>query len=107
MTKDKSFQPELTPELLNSKPPSEPAALPKEDLTKEEHIDRHKYLHNALDELVADWIGKTGKFPSKNSIRELINWSHQQTLNPDTEGVSIYERVEKVKETIRLATMGK
>jgi len=47
-----------------------------------EHIERHKKLHQSLDELFADFIsyagGRTG-----NTILELINWSHAQTIKPD------------------------
>ncbi len=48
----------------------------------EEHIERHKMLHGHLDELVADFIKETKKLPSKSTIFELMEWSHQQTINP-------------------------
>jgi hypothetical protein len=54
-------------------------------MTLEEHITRHKKLHNALDELLADWIENSGleqPYPSKHTILELVEWSHQQTINP-------------------------
>lgn len=58
-------------------------------MTKAEHIARHKELHRALDELVADWIGcgetmaERPRLPSKWTIMELIQWSHQQTIDPE------------------------
>lgn len=52
-------------------------------MTKEEHRLRHVELHQALDELVADMIGRTGKLPSETTIMELATWSYQQTKEPD------------------------
>jgi hemerythrin len=52
-------------------------------MTKEEHKKRHQELHKALDELAADIIKNTDRRPSQISILELIEWSHQQTINPD------------------------
>lgn len=52
-------------------------------MTKEEHIKRHKELHQMLDELLADFINHTGKLPSKSNLLELVEWSHKQTMNPD------------------------
>ena len=49
---------------------------------KEEHIERHIQLHKSLDELIADFIGHTGKLPSKTTILELMQWSFEQTINP-------------------------
>ena len=63
-------------------------------LTREEHIQRHKDLHKALDELVADWIAHNyhlpmDNFPEKSykglsgtSIQQLMEWSSQQVENP-------------------------
>lgn len=55
-------------------------------MTDEEHKARHVELHKALDELAADWLDHTyttsGKLLSNTSIMELMEWSHQQTLNP-------------------------
>lgn len=45
----------------------------------EVHRQRHIKLHSALDELVADWILQTNSFPSKNTVLDLIRWSHKQT----------------------------
>jgi hypothetical protein len=52
---------------------------------RQNHIERHKYLHSHLDELVADMIINTKKSLSKTSVMELIEWSHKQTENPDEE----------------------
>ena len=51
-------------------------------LTKKAHKQRHVQLHRSLDELVADWLYQTGSLPSKNSVLELMQWSHAQTENP-------------------------
>lgn len=47
-------------------------------MTKQEHVDRHKQLHAALDELVADMIEHAAMLPSKTSVLDLICWSDQQ-----------------------------
>ena len=52
---------------------------PEEDLSPAEHRERHLFLHEALDELVADWIVKTKRRPSEGTVMELIEWSYQQT----------------------------
>ena len=51
-------------------------------MTKKEHIKKHKELHASLDELLADFITHTEKFPSQATIMELIDWSFEQTKNP-------------------------
>jgi hypothetical protein len=51
-------------------------------MTNEQHRERHIELHKALDELIADWITATGKYPSKSTVFELLEWSHSQTLEP-------------------------
>ena len=51
-------------------------------LSKEEHIERHKELHKALDELVADFIGHTKLLPSGATVMQLMSWAYEQTLNP-------------------------
>ena len=50
-------------------------------MTKEEHIERHKELHKALDELMADFITNTEKMPS-TSVMEFAKWAYEQTINP-------------------------
>ena len=47
-------------------------------MTGRSHRRRHKELHQALDELVADFIGATGSLPSKTSVLLLMHWSHGQ-----------------------------
>ena len=54
-------------------------------MTRDEHIARHKKLHEALDELVADFITHNGigdYLLGKVSIMRLIEWSCEQTKNP-------------------------
>jgi hypothetical protein len=46
------------------------------------HILRHKELHKAFDELIADMMQHTGRLPSKTSVRQLMEWSNSQTENP-------------------------
>ena len=48
----------------------------------EEHWQRHKELHRALDELVADWIAHTNGLPSKASLLEFMMWSAEQMRCP-------------------------
>lgn len=54
------------------------------ELSHEEHRNRHILLHYHLDELIADFINHTKKLPSKTTLRELMEWSHQQTISPST-----------------------
>jgi hypothetical protein len=51
-------------------------------ITEEEHIKRHKELHEMLDELVADFISQTHNLPSSTSVMELMDWSFEQTKKP-------------------------
>jgi hypothetical protein len=51
-------------------------------MTPEEHKKRHRELHDALDELVADFIRHTEKSLGSTTIVELLLWSHEQTKNP-------------------------
>jgi hypothetical protein len=57
---------------------------PGHELTEEEHRQRHVELHKALDELIADFLAHTRgtKLPSTTPIRELMEWSHKQTVKP-------------------------
>ena len=52
---------------------------------RQNHIERHKYLHAHLDELVADMLSHTKKLKllREISVMELIQWSYNQTENPD------------------------
>lgn len=51
-------------------------------MTKEEHRERHIKLHRNLDELAADFIEQEGKRISQVTVLELMEWSHQQTIEP-------------------------
>lgn len=59
----------------NIKPGSD---LPLPGLSPEEHRLRHVELHQAFDELLADWIRhvRTAR-PSTATVLELMQWSHQ------------------------------
>ena len=57
----------------------------KEDRKKTFHIIRHKELHKSFDELLADFIRHKGKLPSKTTVSELMEWSHNQTKDPTEE----------------------
>lgn len=59
-------------------------------MNREEHIERHKELHNKLDELVADFISTTNNLPSKTTLMDFMAWSHEQTINPE-DNMSIEE----------------
>lgn len=55
-------------------------------MTKEEHIQRHKELHRALDELFADYIQCNPRHEGsylEMPLRNLIDWSYRQTIDPD------------------------
>lgn len=56
------------------------------NLTFKEHKARHELLHRHLDELIADWISQTTALPSKASVLDLMEWSHQQTIAPTDTG---------------------
>ena len=66
----------------------------------QEHIERHVYCHAVLDELMADFFNVTGKRPSEATVSELVNWSANQTHNPQLPKGMAYadddtDRVEK------------
>jgi len=52
-------------------------------MSHEKHIERHKELHQKLDELVADYITCTEKTLSNSSIMDLIKWSSEQCVKPN------------------------
>ena len=52
-------------------------------ISRKDHIARHKELHQALDELLADFINKTEKLPSKTTLFDFMKWSYKQTIKPD------------------------
>ena len=47
-----------------------------------DHKQRHVELHRSLDELIADFVTHTDKMPSQTSLRELMEWAYQQTIEP-------------------------
>jgi hypothetical protein len=46
------------------------------------HKNRHAELHNALDELAADFLDHTRKLLSKTTVLELLAWSCEQMKKP-------------------------
>jgi len=61
------------------------------NMTREEHIERHKMLHKYFDELAADFMSKTGNLCSQSTIGDLMKWSHAQTIEPDIDNRSRME----------------
>lgn len=59
-----------------------PEIMPNDELTTEQHRARHVALHQALDELLADFIVHTRQMPSVTTLKDLMEWSHQQTIDP-------------------------
>jgi hypothetical protein len=55
----------------------------EKEMTSHEHRERHKTLHVMFDELLGDFISHTGKMPSETSLTTFMQWSHQQTIEPD------------------------
>lgn len=55
-------------------------------MTPEDHKEIHRHLHEALDQLVADYITHNEKTPSNTTVMELMAWSFDQTLNPTVKG---------------------
>lgn len=56
-------------------------------MSYEEHKARHQMLHKHLDELIADRISHSDPrgetwLPSRNTVFDLMKWSHEQSLNP-------------------------
>jgi len=62
-------------------------------MTPEEHKERHVELHGMLDELLADFILHAGG-RLRNSIDDLMQWSHKQTKEPDHPSRENVEKVE-------------
>jgi hypothetical protein len=55
-------------------------------MTPKQHRQRHVELHQALDELIADFLHHTGELPSHASILRLMEWSYSQTKQPTATG---------------------
>jgi hypothetical protein len=52
-------------------------------VTQDEHRERHKLLHQMMDELVADYLMHVrGAMPSTSTLMQLMEWSHAQTIDP-------------------------
>jgi hypothetical protein len=54
----------------------------------EQHRRRHVELHQALEELAADWMLQTGCSITVGTVSEMILWSHMQTIAPTGEPTS-------------------
>jgi len=50
--------------------------------TRQTHKERHRLLHNHLDELFADFI-QNADGRTVDTIMDLIKWSHKQTIETD------------------------
>ena len=46
------------------------------------HKARHQYLHDALEEMLDDYILHVGSPFNKTTILGLLNWSQLQTISP-------------------------
>lgn len=62
-------------------------------MNTELHQQRHIELHKMFEELLVDFIGVTGKYPSRTPIMELLEWSDRQAKaldhgieNPENKG---------------------
>jgi hypothetical protein len=66
-------------------------------MNKKEHQDKHKELHDALGELAADYTcHNRGALLSKTTVLELLEWSHNQTIEPTP---PLCEEEDDIKET--------
>ena len=45
-----------------------------------QHKERHIFLCRCFDELLANFICHTKESPLKKTIKDLMEWSHQQTF---------------------------
>jgi len=61
-------------------------------MTKKEHIARHKKLHESFDELLADFVSHTKELPSNTVLREFLEWSYRQTVEPANDNPHYYKR---------------
>ena len=55
--------------------------------TPEEHKQKHRELHQSLDELFADYIRHHPNETSFTTMpfKQLLDWSHEQTIKPTWE----------------------
>lgn len=61
-----------------------------EDTEVQIHRERHVLLHRMLDELMADYISKTGRRLGNSTLLDLMDWSHSQTISPTTEDAVLH-----------------
>ena len=52
-------------------------------INRDEHQQRHALLHQHLDELVADFIDKTGRRPSETTLMDFMESSGRQVTEPE------------------------
>lgn len=53
------------------------------ELNEKRHKARHEELHQAFDELIADYLRHhPRKLPSNTTMLELMTWSFEQTIQP-------------------------
>jgi hypothetical protein len=48
-------------------------------MTRDEHVARHRELHQRFDELLADYLRHDRTHSIRNTIEDLMRWSHEQT----------------------------
>jgi hypothetical protein len=51
-------------------------------MTKKEHIAQHIKWHEAINELIKDFVLHTNQSPRETSLLTLLEWSYCQTKNP-------------------------
>lgn len=55
-------------------------------MTPNERAAHFQALHNSLDRLLAEFLFfNRGRVPSNTTVEELMQWSYQQTQNPQQE----------------------
>lgn len=52
-------------------------------MTRNDMIEKHKELHQSLDELVCCFIETTHKLPSLTNLMEFMKWASDMTKNPN------------------------
>ena len=75
-------------------------------MNRRQHIKRHKKLHGALDELLADFVAQTGSVISQTSVFDLLEWSYKQTINPIEDKISKKGDLKDEAETTRRSDSG-
>lgn len=63
---------------VNPKPKRKTKSKPK--LPPLSDLSVHRSRHNALDQMVADFIEETGQRPSTTNLMEFMKWSYSKTL---------------------------